>query len=150
MKPLIVLLTTFVVSTILYRITSGTFQVAMAARIAMAVMLVFTAIGHFKFPEGMALMIPKSIPFKLEMIYLTGVLEIAGAIGLLVPGWRGVTGWCLILFFLLILPANIHAALHHVNFEKAGQDGPGPAYLWFRIPLQALFIGWIYFSTLRG
>ncbi|WP_331145734.1 hypothetical protein [Hymenobacter sp.] len=52
------------------------------------------------------------------------------------------------MFFVLILPANIHAALHHINYQKGTTDGPGPRYLWFRIPLQLLFIAWTwYFSV---
>lgn len=44
-----------------------------------------------------------------------------------------------------MLPANIIAAKQKINLEKASYDGPGLAYLWFRIPLQVLFIGWVLF-----
>ena len=112
-------------------------------------MMAFTAMGHFLYTEGMAMMLPVSIPFRKEVIYLTGVLEIFGAICLLIPGWEVVTGWGLILFFLTLLPANIYAAIHQVNYEKPQEKGPGVKYLWFRVPLQVLFIAWTYFSSIH-
>jgi len=55
----------------------------------------------------------------------------------------------LILFFILILPANILAALKKVDYQKGTNDGPGAGYLWFRIPLQIFFIAWVaWFSVL--
>src|SRR5690606_38325732 len=87
--------------------------------------------------------------FKEETVYLTGVVEIAAAAGLLVPRLRRLTAWLLIVFFILVLPANIYAALEHVDYQNATFDGQGPSYLWFRIPLQLFFIIWIYFSAIR-
>ena len=115
----------------------------------MSVMLVFTAIGHFAFTKGMAMMIPDFMPYKTEVVYLTGVIEIIAAVGLLIPSSRVWTGWALILFFILLLPGNIKAAIDHVDYQKATLDGSGPTYLWFRIPLQLLFIAWTYLSAIR-
>ena len=110
-------------------------------------MLLFTAMGHFMFPKGMAMMIPAFIPFKLGLVYVTAGIEILGAIGLHLPEWRLVTGWMLITFFVLILPANIKAAMERLDFQKATYNGNGPSYLWFRIPLQLFFIAWVYLSA---
>ena len=142
MKPLIVLLVTFLLAAIMLRLWRRKYDFALAAQIAMAVMLVFTAMGHFAFTKGMALMLPEFVPYKTAIIYLTGVIEIVAAIGLLLPSTRRLTAWLLILYFILILPANVYAAIHHVDYQKATYTGPGPEYLWFRIPLQLLFIGW--------
>lgn len=149
MIPLIVLLAVFVVALFSIKILRGSYQFAQSGRIAMSAMLVFTAIGHFAFAKGMAMMLPSFIPYKIETVYLTGVLEIAAAVGLLIPGVRVVTGWLLIAFFILILPANIYASINHVDYQKATFDGNGPAYLWFRVPLQVLFIGWVYFAAVK-
>lgn len=148
MKPLFTLIITFAISLMCLKFTSGIWQWATAGKIAMAVMLILTAIGHFKFPEGMAMMMPSIIPFKTELVYLTGILEMAASVGLLIPGTQLITAWCLIVFFILILPANIYASIHHVNFEKATYEGQGISYLWFRIPLQLFFIAWVYCSVL--
>ena len=149
MKPLIVLIVVFLVAILLTNIFQGRVDYSLAGRIAMSAMLVFTTIGHFKFADGMSLMIPGSIPFKKELVYFTGFIEIAAAVGLLIPSLQKLTGWLLIAFFLLILPANIYATLKRVDYERATYDGPGPTYLWFRIPLQIFFIGWVYFFVVK-
>jgi uncharacterized membrane protein len=115
----------------------------------MSVMLVFTSIGHFVFVQGMTLMIPAFIPFKKQIVYLTGVFEFAAAIGLLIPKLQNQTAWLLILFFLLILPANIQAAIKKIDYQKGTTSGPGLNYLWFRVPLQILFIAWVYLFAVR-
>jgi len=150
MKPLFVLLGAFVISLLATKLFAKTFDYQLAGRIAMAVMLVFTAIGHFAFTKGMEMMLPDFIPFKTEVIYLTGIIEIIGAVGLLIPGISAWTGWALILFFILLLPGNIKAAIDHLDYQKGTFDGKGPGYLWFRIPLQILFIVWTYFSAIRS
>ena len=150
MKPLIVLLAVFMLTLLVIKIWKGKWDLVLSGNIAMAAMMLFTSIGHFMFPKGMTLMLPAFLPFKETVVYLTGLIEILAAIGLLVPAWRQTTAWLLIIFFVLILPANIIAAVNHVDIEKGTLNGPGPAYLWFRIPLQLLFIAWVYgFSLSR-
>lgn len=149
MKPLIVLLVSFAIAILFIKILKKEYDFELSARIAMSVMLVFTAIGHFVFTKGMTMMVPKFIPFKEIFVHLTGVFEILLAIGLLLSKLKTLTGWALIIFLLLMLPANIYAALHNVNYQKGSFDGNGLAYLWFRIPLQILFIVWTYFSAIR-
>ena len=149
MKPLFVLLGAFAISLLATKFFTKTFDLPLSGRVAMSVMLVFTAIGHFAFTKGMAMMIPDFMPYKTEVVYLTGVIEIIAAVGLLIPSSRVWTGWALILFFILLLPGNIKAAIDHVDYQKATLDGSGPTYLWFRIPLQLLFIAWTYLSAIR-
>src|SRR5690554_2922160 len=149
MKPLIVLITTFFISLLITKFIKGDFRIVKSGRIAMAVMLVFTAIGHFAFTEGMAMMLPEIIPFKIAVVYCTGIVEIIAAIGLLIPQFRVITGWGLILFFILILPANIHASLNNIDYQNGTSNGFGIDYLLFRIPLQILFIVWVYYSAIK-
>jgi uncharacterized membrane protein len=115
----------------------------------MALMLAFTAIGHFAFAKGMVMMIPDFIPFKKALVYFTGVIEILAAVGLLIPSLKVLTAWLLIVFFILLLPANINAAIRHIDYQKGNFEGSGVNYLWFRVPLQILFILWTYFSAIR-
>jgi uncharacterized membrane protein len=147
MKPLILLLVVFGIAALVIRLTATQADMALAARIAMAAMLLFTAIGHFMFTKGMTMMLPASVPFKAGVIYLTGILEIAGAAGLLVPSVRTGAACALIVFFILLLPANIYAAILHIDYEKGTYAGKGLSYLWFRIPLQVFFIVWVYISA---
>jgi len=150
MKPLIVLLCAFLIAIVVTKIISNNYDFALSARIAMSVMLAFTAIAHFAFTKGMAMMLPGFIPYKTTTVYLTGIIEIAAAAGLLIPGIRVIAAWLLIAFFILILPANIYAAIKRIDYQKGSSGGDGPAYLWFRIPLQIFFIIWVYLSSVKG
>lgn len=150
MKPLVILLSAFAISLLVLYFIHGYWQFSIAGCIGMSVMLLFTAIGHFAFSKGMQMMLPDFIPFKKTMVIASGIIEIAAAIGLLIPAFRELTGWLLILFFILILPANISAALRHVDYQKGTTNGAGPPYLWFRVPLQLFFIAWVYWFAVRG
>jgi uncharacterized membrane protein len=94
------------------------------------------------------MMLPDFIPYKTAVIWLTGFIEIAAAIGLLIPQIRIITAWLLIVFLILILPANIYAATKQIDYQKGTFDGKGTTYLYFRIPLQILFIVWVYLSAI--
>ena len=149
MKPLIVLLVSFALALIATKLIRNDFDIALSARIAMSIMLVFTAIAHFAYTKGMVMMMPGFIPYKKEIVYLTGIIEICAAIGLLIPNFRVLTAWLLIIFFVLLIPANINAATRHIDYQKGSFDGKGVVYLWFRIPLQILFILWTYFAAIK-
>lgn len=148
METLITLLGTFSISLLIQKIWLKEYKFALAGRIAMAAMLVLTTIGHFLFAKGMAMMI-SFLPFPTAIVYITGFIELIAAIGLLLPKYKTPTGWFLILFFILLLTANIYAAANHINIETGTNDGEGLNYLWFRIPLQLLFIVWVYWSAIR-
>jgi len=149
MKPLIILVSVFVIALVANKIFNGNFEFAMSGRMAMSAMLLFTAIGHFAFTKGMSMMLPNFVPFRTEMVYLTGVFEIVAALGLLMPNFRVITAWLLLAFFMLMLPANIYAALKHIDYQKGTFEGHGPVYLWFRIPLQMLFMVWTYVTAIK-
>lgn len=144
------MLATFAISLLATKLIANRYDFALAGVIAMSVMLVFTSIGHFVFTKGMLMMIPGFIPFRKELVYITGIIEIAAAVGLLIPRIRIMTAWFLIVFFILLLPANIYAATRQVDYQKGTLDGPGTTYLWFRVPLQILFILWVYFAAIEG
>jgi len=150
MKPLIILIAVFLITSLLMKLFMKEVNFPLAGRIAMAAMLVFTAIGHFAFTAGMAAMIPDFIPGKTALVYFTGVLELLFALGLLIPSYRTQLAWLLILFFILVLPANIKASLEHINYQTGEANGNGPAYLWLRIPMQLFFILWVYLTSIRS
>lgn len=149
MKPLLVLLISFVIAIFVVKFIYKHYDFALSARIALSIMLCFTAMGHFVYTKGMSMMIPEWIPFKTSFVHLTGVFEILLAVGLLIPKLKVISGWTLIIFLLLMLPSNIYAAIHQVDYQKGTFEGNGLSYLWFRIPLQVLFIVWAYMSSIR-
>jgi uncharacterized membrane protein len=150
MKPLIVLVASFIISLLTLYIIHRQFEPALSGRIAMSVMLVFTALAHFVYTKGMTMMLPDFIPVKKQVVYLTGIIEMIAAIGLLIPVFRHGTALLLILFFIMLLPANIFAAIKHIDYQKGSSDWAGVNYLWFRIPLQIFFILWTYFSAINS
>ncbi|MGW0248790.1 DoxX family protein [Nocardia goodfellowii] len=109
----------------------------------LAVLLLMTGSAHFV-PDSVTVlpshddlvaMVPGFMPFADFLVYLTGVVELAGAIGLLIPATRPVAGLVLALLFVLMLPANIHAALDDIPL-----NGDPATPLWFRIPEQIGYI----------
>lgn len=150
MKPLIVLFSAFALSLIVMKVFKGRYEFALSGRIAMSAMLIFTAVAHFAFTKGMEMMLPQFIPYKTLVIYLTGIIEFTAAIGILIPSFRVITGFLLIAFFVMILPANIFAAIKNIDYQNANFNGYRLNYLWFRIPLQVLFILWTYIFAIKN
>jgi uncharacterized membrane protein len=148
MKPLFVLVAVFVISLFITRFVTGDYLHFLSGKIAMAAMLLFTAMGHFVFTKGMTMMVPNFVPFKKIIVYFTGVLEIIFAIGLLLEDYSYLTAWLLIAFLILMTPSNIKAAIAHVDYQRGTFNGPGPNYLWFRLPMQLFLIAWVYFFAL--
>ncbi len=147
MKPLFILLIIFGIVTTISKIFHHQWNSVFAGSLAMSIMLLFTAIGHFAFSRGMIMMLPPVIPFKKQIIFSTGFIEILAAVGLLIISFRHLTSVLLIIFFALILPANIYAAFKKIDYQKGNYEGRAINYLWFRVPLQVLFIAWVcYFG----
>ncbi|GAA4793937.1 hypothetical protein GCM10023231_22890 [Olivibacter ginsenosidimutans] len=149
MKPLFVLICVFAVFLIGTRLFKHNFDYKLSGRMALVAMLLFTSLGHFLYTKGMSMMLPDFIPFRIELIYLTGIIEIVAAVGVFIPSLRITTGILLMVFFVLVLPANIYAAIKQLNYETATFDGKGISYLWFRIPFQILLILWTYFFVIK-
>jgi uncharacterized membrane protein len=119
---------------------------AAATRVGLAVMFCFTAAAHFNsMRPDMIAMVPPFVPNPEFMVTFTGVCEILGAIGLLVPRTRRIAAVALIVFLLAVLPANIHAAQAGVTFRGAPATPIIP-----RIALQALFIVLLWWSSFRA
>ena len=138
MAPLIVQ----VLATVLARVFTGW---PGAVRIGLVAMFLFTAGSHFSgLKYDLAAMIPPPLTGALWVIYLTGVLEAAGAIGLLIPSLRRAAAWGLIALLTAMFPANVYAAMSGLTL------GGNPATpLLFRTPLQVLWIALLWWSSLR-
>ena len=110
---------------------------------ALAVMFIFTASAHFnKMKHDLARMIPPYFPRPLLIVYITGVLELLGAAGLLLPAFRRLAGVCLIALLIGMFVANVNAAKGGVTL-----GGKPPTPLWLRAPMQVLFVGLLWWST---
>src|SRR3712207_6664790 len=116
-----------------------------AGRYALVIMFLFTGSSHFSSMKyDLAAMIPAPLPNGLWVIYLTGLFEIAGAVGLLVPNTRKLTGICLALLLVGLFSANVNAALNEIPLR-----GEGATPLWIRTPMQLLYIGMEWWTSIR-
>lgn len=87
---------------------------------------IFLAMGVLHFvpaiARGMAAMIPPGlrwrVPSPLQLVWITGLCELAGGVGLLVPGLRLAASIALIVFLVAVFPANAYAAKNPERFGK--------------------------------
>lgn len=146
MAPLIVLVATTLLARGLGQLGVAALRDwAAATRAGLAVMFCFTAAAHFNsMRPDMIAMVPPFVPNPGFMVTFTGVCEILGAIGLLVPMTRRLAGIALIVMLVAILPANVHAARTGVTLRGAPATPIVP-----RVALQGLFIGALWWSAVR-
>jgi uncharacterized membrane protein len=95
------------------------------------------AVPHFTATATEASLIPGFFPRRRELVLLTGVAEIAGALGLLIPRTRRLAAWGLVALLIAVFPANINHAIQ--NLQPGGLLN-SRVYQWARLPFQALFI----------
>lgn len=108
----------------------------------MSVIYIAAGIYHFVAPGFYKKIMPPNIPYPMEMIYISGVFEIALGLLLLPASTRVYAAWGLIALLIAVFPANIQMA---INFYQ--RKNP---YLWIaylRLPLQLLLIWWAYIYT---
>lgn len=102
---------------------------------------------HIALPAPFLSITPHWVPDAPDVIFLTGLCEIAGAIGLLVPKTRRYAGMALALYAVLVFPANLK---HAVDSLTAAKVSPLQwAYHIIRLPLQSLLV-WLAFLAGGG
>ena len=114
------------------------------ARLGMAVALAFAGASHLFIATPFIQHLPTWVPLRVEIVVVSGLVEIALGIALLLaPPTRRRVGVVLALYFLAVFPGNVYVAVFDVEVD--GQ--PGGVYPWVRLPLQLLFIAWALWST---
>ncbi|WP_226585270.1 hypothetical protein [Halobacillus litoralis] len=101
----------------------------------------YAGITHFLYDHGFARMLPAWVPLKLEIVYITGITEWLLSLLLLFPQTRRAAGIATAAFLVIVLPANIYAAINGVPApwsEEASQTA-----LWIRPLFQPLLIWWV-------
>lgn len=96
---------------------------------------------HFVAPQPFVQMVPRSLPAPLALVYISGVAEVAGGVGLFVPRLRRAASWGLIALYVAVFPANVNMALNGIPL---GDVELTPFQLWARLPLQIVFIVWAW------
>ena len=110
----------------------------------LTIVMVAAGLNHFRSVVSYVGMMPAWLPAPLALVYISGVAEIAGGLGLILPQTRRVAAWGLILLFVAVFPANLNMAMNHLPLGTT----PVPTWaLWGRLPLQIVFIAWAYWYT---
>ena len=105
-----------------------------------------SGILHFVSTATYVRLIPPALPYPRQLVYVSGIIEGALGVLLLIPKTRRVAAWAIIPTLIAIFPANIYGAV------TAGTDDPAmrgvPVWAaWLRLPLQFVLIGWAYRYT---
>jgi len=116
-----------------------------AGLLLLILMFLLAGLNHFANPNFYVSIIPPFLPLRYELSNITGFFEIIGAIGLLFAKTRKLSGYGLVILLIAIFPANIHMAINPEYFPNYT-----PLYLYLRLPLQLIFIAWVYWATLRA
>lgn len=117
-----------------------------ALRWLLTVLMVLAGANHFVSPDPYVAMMPAALPAHLALVYVSGVAEIAGGLGLILPRTRRAAAWGLVLLLLAVFPANVNMAVNHLPLG----DRALPTWaLWGRLPLQAVLIAWAWWYTRR-
>ena len=121
------------------------FPQSLAKRISLvAIGLLFIAagVGHFTHAEFFVDIMPPYLPLHLELVYLSGVFEILGGVGLWIGRARPLAAIGLVALLFAVYPANIHMAMN----PEAFPDAP-PIALYLRLPMQFVLMGWLWWAT---
>ena len=114
------------------------------AKVLFGAFFIGAGLNHFISTDFYLSIMPPYLPWRLPLVYASGVAETALGALLLVRRWSRIAAWGLILLLIAVFPANLHMAL---NAELYSQFSP--TLLWLRLPLQGLLIAWAYLYT-RG
>ena len=101
---------------------------------------IFVGLLHFIRPSGFVAIVPPFFPAHLALVYISGVFEILGGLGLFLPRLRGYAVIGLIILLITVFPANIYMLTRPEEFATGWIT---PLALWLRLPLQPLLIWWL-------
>jgi uncharacterized membrane protein len=115
-----------------------------ALRWLLTVGMVYAGLLHFTNPDPYVNMVPRALPAPLALVYVSGVAEILGGLGLIFEATRRAAAWGLVLLFIAVFPANVNMAVNHLPLGS--RVVPSWA-LWGRLPLQLVLIVWALWYT---
>ena len=81
-------------------------------RVLLALFFIVGGVLHFVFPDAYIAIMPHWLPWHLQLVFISGVFEIAGGAGILIGRTRLAAGVGLILLSIAVLPANLQMLLN--------------------------------------
>lgn len=117
----------------------------------LAAIFCFTGTMHFVVPGVFESIVPRWLPAWMPgpraIVFISGVAEVLGGLGLLLPATRVAAGWGLIALLIAVFPANVQMLVD-------ARANPAASWwviaLWLRLPLQPLLIWWVWKSAIQS
>lgn len=120
------------------------------SRLALAALFTYTGALHFLKPRFFEAIVPPAIESaKQEVVAISGVAEIAGAVAVLHPASRRFGRWWLLGLLVAVFPANVHMAVNPEQIRGLDLRKIPRWALWARLPLQPLAMLWVWRATRR-
>lgn len=116
-------------------------------RYIIAGLFMLTGLLHFIRPQVFVSIMPDYIPYHLTMVYVSGVAEFLGGLGILISQTQYWAGWGLILLLIAVFPANINMTVEAIQKQGLGNWWSMATIL--RLPLQFVLIYWVYWACLK-
>ena len=116
----------------------------MRRRLPLALFFVGAGAMHFVKPRPYQAIVPDALPAHREIVYASGVAEIAGGLAVLPERSARWAGWWLLATLVAVFPANVNMAVNAKRFR-----GIPEALLWVRLPIQAVLIAWVWRASRR-
>jgi len=110
--------------------------------VLLSLFFTYAGIDHLISPDFYVSIMPPWIPWHLELVYISGVFEVMGGVGVLIPRFRALAGAGLVALLIAVYPANLHMAFNPQLFP----DIPLAA-LYVRLVLQFLAFYWAWTVT---
>ena len=117
------------------------------SRVMLAALFSVAGLMHFIRPDLYVAIVPRWLPNAPLLVLASGVAEIAGGLGVLLPATRRAAGWGLIALLIAVFPANVEM-LHLAYTQHASPAWKGA--LWLRLPLQLPLLWWAWRAAARN
>lgn len=118
------------------------FDIKYFSLIVMGVFYISIGVSHFTSPIWYVQIVPPYLPYKLELVYISGLFEILFGGMLFFKKTRFLAGWGLILLLIAVYPANIYLAQ-----TNGAAMNTTPLIAWGRLPVQFIFVGLAYWHS---
>jgi uncharacterized membrane protein len=113
------------------------------SRFALSAFFVGAGVNHFLMPKAYESIVPPSMQDDAgRLVAISGVAEIAGGLGVLLPATRKLSGLGLIALLAAVFPANLYMARDPARFKRVPRWA-----LYARLPLQPLMMRWVWRAT---
>lgn len=113
------------------------------SQILLAILMVFAGVMHFVRTDFFLRIVPPYLPRHRELVYVSGICEMALGILLLIPPSTRVAAWGIIALLIAVFPANIYL------YQNQHLVPASPTVHFLRLLLQAVLIMWAYWHTFR-